>query len=536
MADPAPPSPAELVRQLRGYANAPELSDSLVPLLRPPRLGLRSSPSSRSTYGSAPDFWPALAAVWKVEARRLADEDKSAIPAVTALAAFLLSLCTQELENQAQAVQYVEPELRKVLHVSSALFKLEDVEYQPMTRICCQALANLVTGNEALASRFFPERLRLEEEDMLLQRLLAAPDQGTVQALLIFVVNSIHGNQERAFLFGTSKAGVAILDRLLTLVGALYDDETPEGIANEEFSSDIFSLTFAIIRQLITLNVFAETFKAYPVMPDFAIDPTLVTLLKFLDGYLSLSSTSLSFALSLVPFLVQELSHLTSFLVKEKNAGVPRAHDAADAATFQGVVLVLHGLCSVGLSLEKERAEEVEKTVEESEADEAVKGMIEGVDDVVSLLRFSQILLPPPTSATAPPSSSPTPSPPSPPPLPPAAIPAIAQLQRTGAQFLGIVSFSPSNTTSAGTLGASGSGLTKVAQDRVRKVGGLVVLLGMCQIDERNPTMREHALFAIRNLLKGNLESQEFVAGLKAQYAVGAGGELLDLPLSMRKT
>lgn len=38
-----------------------------------------------------------------------------------------------------------------------------------MTRICCQAMANLVTANPDLAASYFPERLRLEENDKLLQ-------------------------------------------------------------------------------------------------------------------------------------------------------------------------------------------------------------------------------------------------------------------------------------------------------------------------------------------------------------------------------
>lgn len=162
-----------------------------------------------------------------------------------------------------------------------------------MTRVCCQALANLVTDNEAIASTFFPRQLELETDDNLIQcvplsrcragqreregeltlllnrRLLASPDHGTLQAVLIFLLNSIHGNRERAcvrsfpslalhalwltvtaharsLLLGTSKAGAAILDRLMTIVSVLFDDETPEGIASEDFHSDIFQLSCVV--------------------------------------------------------------------------------------------------------------------------------------------------------------------------------------------------------------------------------------------------------------------------------------------------
>ncbi|BGP17529.1 hypothetical protein JCM10213_004071 [Rhodosporidiobolus nylandii] len=532
MDEPLAPTPAQLVQQLEGYSNSSGTSDELVQLLRPPRLGLRSSPSLRTEYGSASGFWQALAGVWKVEADRLAADDKASIPAVTALAAFLLSLCTQEKENQARAVEHVEPELRRILLVASSLFNLEDAAYQGMTRICCQALANLVTGNETVASKFFPQRLHLEEKDNLLQRLLASPDAGTLQALLIFLLNSVHGSRERALLLGSSKSGAGLVDRLMVLVGALFDDETPEGIANEDFSSDIFALTFAIMQQLISLGVLADTYRGHALMPDFAIDPSLVTLLKFLDGFLSLPGRASSApALALVPFLVSQLAALSTNLINE---GAARVRDAADAATFQGVVLVLHCLCSIGLSLDQE-SEEWE--VKEKEVEQVKGEMVEGVEDVVGLLRFSQTLLPPPgpgrTTSAAPPSGAKIEEVDSTPSAAPsrAATPAFAQLQRTCAQFLGIVSFAPPERK----MTIETRGATKAAQDRVREAGGLGVLLSMCQIDERNPTMREHALFAIRNLLKGNQASQDFIEGIKPEYLVGEGGELLDLPPALRK-
>lgn len=58
----------------------------------------------RTEYGSHSAFWPALAAVWEVEAARLGNDEQASIPAVLALAAFLLSLCMQAPQNQLQAV------------------------------------------------------------------------------------------------------------------------------------------------------------------------------------------------------------------------------------------------------------------------------------------------------------------------------------------------------------------------------------------------------------------------------------------------
>ncbi|GAA5905791.1 hypothetical protein JCM8208_000900 [Rhodotorula glutinis] len=557
MADSSPPSPPELTGQLSEYAKTPGTAQHVVQLLRPPRLGLRSTPTLRSTYGSYPPLWPALAAAWDIEAARLASDDKDSIPAILALAAFLLSLCTQSPDNQQHAVNHIEPSLRQVLLAASSLFNLEDPTYTDMTRVCCQALANLVTDNEHLARTFFPRRLELEVDDNLIQRLLASPDHGTLQAVLIFLLNSIHGNRERALLLGTSKAGAAILDRLMTIVSVLFDDETPEGIASDEFHSDVFQLSFAIVQQLVELEVFAAAYEEHALMPGFATSPTLVTLLKFLDGHLSLPLRARTpSALALAPFLVRQLAHLGAWLVDDgpsPGAGA-RVKNAADAKAFEGLVLVLHCACSIGLELERQGGEEREGEGEEGASargeseEKAREELAEGAETAVRLLGFSTTLLPPvsarppPPSASSATSPSPTPSsaPPAPAPAPaPAPVPAaaspestfaVAQLQRTLVQFLGIVSFAPPLTTTRPVPPER----VRRTQDRVRERGGLELLLSMCQMDERNTTMREHALFAVRNLLKNNQASQDYVDALKPQYKVGDNGELLDLPPPLR--
>ena len=124
-------------------------------------------------------------------------------------------------------------------------------------------------------------------------------------------------------------------------------------------------------------------------MPGYAISPTLVTLLKFLDGHLSLSAHATSpSSLALVPFLVRQLDHLADSLINDNSTQAPRGRDAADAGTFQGVVLVLHCLCSIGLALEQE--EEVASEIGPGQV-EASEKMVEGIESVVreSFFAFS---------------------------------------------------------------------------------------------------------------------------------------------------
>lgn len=102
-------------------------------------------------------------------------------------------------------------------------------------------------------------------------------------------------------------------------------------------------------------------------------------------------------------------------------------------------------------------------------------------------------------------------------------------------KYLGIISFA-SPTRPIAPLAQE---QLEKTQDLVREKGGLGLLLGMCQIDGTNPSkqptyfssllfeldegelmrivgrecvaLREHALFAIRNLTRGNLKNQDYM-------------------------
>ncbi|GAA5833600.1 hypothetical protein JCM3766R1_002585 [Sporobolomyces carnicolor] len=578
-------TPNELVQQLSNYASDPSTREDIVQLVRPARLMLRSTPASRKDFGRARGFWPALGLVWKRLSLRVAQCDsanddsiadgKAAIPAVQALAAFLISLTTMDQYNQTQALDHIEPHLRSILLTSSSLFNLEDSVWQPMTRTCCQALANLVTSNGAASSVFFPRRLEAEESDQLLQRLLATPDEATLQALLIFLLNSIHSSRERALLLGTSKAGSAILDRIMVLVSTVYDNDSKENPApmNEE-GSDLFGLSFAIVKQIIEARVFAETFGAHKLLPGFVVSPTLIVLLKFLDGYLSsnlpsapdTSPSRLAISISLLPFLHEQLMVLSENLLGKQE------RERSDALGFQALVLVLHCLCEIGFAIDRDLQMRLE-VIEEGEAEATAEidggsadlfdvGRRDSIETVIGcrrhgkgLLHFSSTSIPAP-SARPPPNSTAKISEIDP--DNPASIPTspagkdleddatlssagFQQLKLICVKYLGIVSFhTPIPPTKISQRARNEIARRRRTienyQDLIRESGGLGLLLGMCQIDGRNPTLREQALFAIRNVLKDNLKNQDYIDKMKPEYKVGEDGSLEDLPPALRPT
>uniref|UniRef100_A0ACD5TTH9 Uncharacterized protein n=1 Tax=Avena sativa TaxID=4498 RepID=A0ACD5TTH9_AVESA len=60
----------------------------------------------------------------------------------------------------------------------------------------------------------------------------------------------------------------------------------------------------------------------------------------------------------------------------------------------------------------------------------------------------------------------------------------------------------------------------KQVQDEVRQLNGIMLLLQQCVIDEGNAYLREWGLFAVKNLLEGNVENQKEVSELKMQETI----------------
>lgn len=94
--------------------------------------------------------------------------------------------------------------------------------------------------------------------------------------------------------------------------------------------------------------------------------------------------------------------------------------------------------------------------------------------------------------------------------------------------------------------------------DQVRIYGGVQIVLGLCEVDERNPCrcldilfpnrpvfsadsvcslldLRELALFTVRNLMLNNPENQAIIGQMDPLGLVGENGELLPLPEQMKK-
>lgn len=100
------------------------------------------------------------------------------------------------------------------------------------------------------------------------------------------------------------------------------------------------------------------------------MSPTLIVLLKFLDGYLSsnlpsapdTSPSRLAISISLLPFLHEQLMVLSENLLGKQE------RERSDALGFQALVLVLHCLCEIGFAIDRDLQMRLE-VIEEGEAE-----------------------------------------------------------------------------------------------------------------------------------------------------------------------
>ncbi|SCV70274.1 BQ2448_1668 [Microbotryum intermedium] len=547
------PTADQLAQQLAQFSTLPE---ELIQVVKTARLALRDDTRLRSVYGHSSSFWTSFAQVWRDQAQSLARDHQTTTEtpsrqAITSLAYLLLSLCTNDQQNQRSAVSEIELHLRSVLLTASSLTNLENETFTPMTRACCQALTNLITGNEELATEFLKARLVSEKDDKLISRLFASQDSQTLEALLIFLLNVIHASQERSTLLATFGDGPKILDRMLVLIGSFTSDEEQDEGADPiavKGKKAVFSLgwvvlnswdlqaglvglitlrfgRYAIGQQLIENGAWAHAYEHQQAMSGFIISSLQTTLLKFLDGYLSEhfqknpsppSSAILSLPSSLTKLLNAFIQDLTTEL---------RPKDGRDANTLQGAVLVVTCLNSLGLHGKEGREAIVvgiEATIGGFHFSCCSSGCFETfltklmncILPLLALLGFANSLS---TQTRQMPLAEISKVPDDPAAAPWIDPPAIGQLKRECVRFLSIAASD-----------------NQKAQEEIREKEGLVMVLGMCQIDDSNPTLREHALFAIRNLLKGNEKNQALVAGLEPRYLVGRNGELRDLPPALR--
>lgn len=342
-------------------------------------------------------------------------------------------------------------------------------------------------------------------------------------SVLVLVMNCICESHERGNALVSTSIGVRVCVSILDKVEGLLDrpDSGDEG--------KVFELVYGLFSRLIQLGLFPEIYRRTS-MPDEVISPSQTTLLKLLDSFLQSIPASFldegDYLRDLAGFLAavflfqaengrRAIQLVTGTLSPEPKA-TAKANDgstewsssgAADlqlSAACVALVLLSNSLSTILLS---ERENEggtsadpvlVSMTLPCADAisdsrGSTGSGFIESLletlgafDAFLPRINFGKVKPRHPIGATGVPAQS-------------AGEAGFSYLKRDLVRLLGVLCYN-----------------NKAMQDRVRLCGGIPVVLNLCVIDDRNPYLREHALFALRNLLHNSSENQAVVDTFRA--------------------
>ncbi|KAI0820362.1 spinocerebellar ataxia type 10 protein domain-containing protein [Trametes gibbosa] len=524
---------------------------------------LAASHDARQNFGDA-SIWPVLHALWQTTARAHTDPDPADAPRLlrlsVSLAKFTRNLVVATPANQKQAF-VCEGEIRTLIYHYTSFNATQDATSFPATRMLSQALSNIVTGNDALAQRLWTTYLNLPEERLILARLFASPDPRTVLSAFVLVLNCVHDSAERVELLVRSARGPRICLTILDRIASLFEAEE----ASEEGRA--FDIGHEIFERIIAQGLAAELYARLSV-DDEVVTPHQTTLLKLIDSHLHASELAHELALarrqvadgarSLFEVLTTSFFALSAYAqgairnaiasgeieaTSNRPRGTALQAEALSLPLLQNLDLLLPKVCealvlvtqcltTVALRAEEAVATHSEDTSSASNpvpllprellvsatgpsGQDTVESLIETlrlVDAFIPRITYGRLSKRPDPPGAADVTMQEEGVPPrnakeggadadlsGPPPAQAAqAAQGFAHVKRDLIRLLAILAAE-----------------NRVVQDRVRACDGIPVVMNLCVVDDYNPYLREHAIFALRNLLHKNEENQAVVDAIK---------------------
>ncbi|KAG8696186.1 hypothetical protein FRC09_008674 [Ceratobasidium sp. 395] len=340
----------------------------------------------------------------------------------------------------------------------------------------------------------------LVEQDNILTRLLAYPEQKSVTATLVFILNSLTSSPQLIPVIAERVGGRATYIALLEIADRIYEDEG---------RADQFQLIFQIFVKLFESGGLSPLYTSLKPS-DGTISPHQITLLKLLDGY----TQSADYTVNTTPLINDFLTRTLLSLLRTSNTwmnadlvnGQPN-ENLPQAATTTVLVsqMLSNGLMAEQVAWEKSidngpRGRPILENLRSAESSyiELIIDVLRQLDQLLPRIQFGK------ARPQFPDASSPN---------------ELVSPDVSGFQFV-----KRDLIRLLGTIVHD----DKSIQDRIRERGGIQVVLSLCAVDDRNPYIREHALFTLRNLLHNNKENQDIVRELEPMGRWDENGVLTD--------
>ncbi|KAG9122415.1 hypothetical protein FRC07_001211 [Ceratobasidium sp. 392] len=356
------------------------------------------------------------------------------------------------------------------------------------------------TGNDETSTEIWTEYMQFTEQHNVLTRLLAYPEQKAVDTTLVFILNSLTSSPKLCPAIPEVIGGRATLIGLLEIADRTYEDED---------KTDQFHLIFQIFVKLFENGGLGPLYASLQPS-DGTISPHQITLLKLLDGYTQSSNYGLNANPSIDNFLTRTLLSLLrvshKWMSEDTIDGQPN-ESLPQAATAIVLIsqMLTNGLMDEQLAWEKltnssTRSRPTLKYLRDTESAyvELIIDVLRQLDQLLPRIQFGKVR--PHVLSTSSPNELVSPD-----------VSGFQFVKRDLVRLLGIIVHDD-----------------KSIQDRIRERGGVQVVLGLCAVDDRNPYIREHALFALRNLLYKNNENQDVVRELEPMGRWDENGMLTD--------
>ncbi|KAF9074916.1 spinocerebellar ataxia type 10 protein domain-containing protein [Rhodocollybia butyracea] len=494
------------------FNHAIEIHSSLHETLDILTVNLAKDPELRKQLG-AQDIWEDIHNLWQdlanAQVTASASDDSASEHSLrvlcVSLARFTRNLVAGVPENQARSFES-EPIVRRLLHYYTSWSSMEDEEATFAARVLTQMLSNIITGNETLISRLWEMYLNLPEDQVVLIRLLAAPDSRILLAVIVMIASCVHESRARTEALTRTAVGGRICVTLLDDMAKLYDaDEASDG-------GRAFDVGYSIFIRIIELGLIPDL-HAKLTIPNETVTPHQTTLLKLLDSYLQstpeANSRIAKIDTELCPMLSNLFFSLSSYAqiaIRKSLGSEPNKSEAFNPPAELDVLLpkvcealVLVTQCIVTIVLAEQNPKAISPRDFHAFFNQIRAEGLGLVEYLVETLCLLDKFLPRINFESL-------------------ENPGFNFLKRDLVRLLGIL-----------------SNEDRAVQDRVRECGGVQTVMNLCVVDERNPYLREHAIFTLRNLLKGNPENQALVEEIKPMGDWDDHGVLRDTPGAVRR-
>ncbi|KAI9348021.1 spinocerebellar ataxia type 10 protein domain-containing protein [Obelidium mucronatum] len=431
-----------------------------------------------------------------------------------------------------------------------------------------QCLANMMTSNPIVQNKIWP---RFFGDNTLLITLLDTSDPKTVKYVLLCVYNCIFNDSKRSSLIIQTPLGRKLLFKILTQIDSEQPHQQQESTSSSS-ETDNFDIIYAIFKTLTTSLQPSHVFKSLCLL-DKETAPTdtndskkiylntlnraHVVFLKLVDGDMSAQSTGtllwgdsyLKTVISLMAVLVSSLERFSNAISSLKSSASTATTDdsmdvdgaaSSSSTSIDGIGSDLEGLVLLLAYFSRilGGAEQVSReaavtavtdpctcwssalrppTLDNAGITEELAMNVRRkwitslglIDSIVKLLVVAGKIQPPlvggigktyGTAAAA------------------TASPKIQEVKDEKTEQLVQVVTKGLYMMKGDSIKviSNVSFMCKEAQDQVRLVGGIPVVLSHCIIDDSNPFVKEWAVFAIRNLCDGNKENQTLIESMEA--------------------